>query len=664
MVIYCDRLTIGSCIQIVRLCWRDMLSSGREKNIKILDPIPNRSWSLMLRKIMQLLGFQIEDTSFFAGHLRLPDGQVVFLAARTLSVDLATQAAEHILADSKHLKQVNQEWGRNTILMHIARTLELPALQVALRFKVTEALVCGERDSNVFLIVQRLSTFNSDMLRQISPNLNVHFYYSWLYQYSGVKCFAFHPYDFLKHKRFSVIFFLLFSKLIAMSWLLKGFFEKNTNGQKYFDISESNLPSLLMLQEDNISLNRSYRTQPHWLFVEDGKPPFMTLLLQTNSKDNIDIESLKQQNVILISKKDQYLFARRFRSSHPVQRRLRKYMRKCVLLSVLGSSVEVGVAYVIVKLLYTSNILASICQCGNVRAFMTCENYVKEVDATQIIAPHLGITTISFQYANVGRIGPLMKTTADIMLTFSSLYHQLWTYNNIAPKRFVNIGYIYDTSFKYVRGRSRSHRCQLKESGADFIICYFDENPQDRKYDLINKQDYCSELLALLNLVLDDPSTGLVIKTQFQWNLPQHLDKIAGVYSAAKATGRYLELNYGIHRNIIFPAEAALAADIAIGHAVGSTASLEAALAGARSIILNPYGIKGENDIMYAQADIVFPSMKSALEAIRCFRSDSPDHKKLGDWSAIIDQFDTFRDGNAGHRMQNLLEQIVLHNYK
>jgi hypothetical protein len=287
---------------------------------------------------------------------------------------------------------------------------------------------------------------------------------------------------------------------------------------------------------------------------------------------------------------------------------------------------------------------------------------MSQTDAIQLIAPTLDITTLSYQYSNMGKVGPLMMTTADVMLTFAPLYHQRWTQDNIRPCEFVDMGYVYDTSFEYVRGRARDHRRRLTDAGAQFIICYFDESVQTDKYGLTSQDDHCAEILILLRLVLDDPSIGLVIKTQFLRNSPQNFDKIAGSLEAANATGRYIELAYGTNRNIIFPAEAALSADIAIDHAVGATAALEAALVGVRCILLNPYGMRGDNDILYKQADIVYPSLASALEAIHSFRKGTPGHEKLGDWVPIIDKFDPFRDGRAGHRLRHLLEQVVLRN--
>jgi hypothetical protein len=117
-------------------------------------------------------------------------------------------------------------------------------------------------------------------------------------------------------------------------------------------------------------------------------------------------------------------------------------------------------------------------------------------------------------------------------------------------------------------------------------------------------------------------------------------------------------LHHGATRNIVFPAEAALSADITIGHTMGATASLEAALAGSRSILLNPYGFKSDNDLLYAQADIVYETMFDALKAVEGFRNGERKYAGLGDWTPIISSLDPFRDNRSSDRLKDLLIQV------
>ena len=78
------------------------------------------------------------------------------------------------------------------------------------------------------------------------------------------------------------------------------------------------------------------------------------------------------------------------------------------------------------------------------------------------------------------------------------------------------------------------------------------------------------------------------------------------------------------------------------------TARLEAALAGCRSLLLNPYGYSGANNVTYARADIVHASMDEALESVARFRKGDPRAARLGDWSDILPSLVAFRDGQIG----------------
>lgn len=652
MTIYCDSLNCGSCIQIIQLCWWSLFFSGEKVNIEVLDPMPKHGWAVLLQVVMKSLGFRVEEAKFFTGHLKTPDGQVVYTAALSAVTDLVSRSTERILARSKLLAKLNREWGRNIIFTHIARSLDMPAQQIAMRILVVEALKNKKGENKVILVVRRHFSFDTDLLRALSHDLKMYFYRTW--QFKSLKRF-----------RASVLFLVLYEKLREIKWLLEAMIGKGSNVEKSLNTGEDALPSLLVLQEDDLSLDRSYRTQPHWLFAEDRKLPFKTLVFQTNSLERlpVDYEALKEQGIIPVSRKQQYLLSRKLWFSHHIQKRLYVDFLKCILASVFGSSVEIGAVFEVARLLYIANGLTTFCERNRVKAFMTCENYLLQADAISLIAPDLNITTLSYQYANAGRkiCRMSMLTNADMMITFAPLYHKRYRHKSIRPKEFVDVGYVYDTSFKYLRERACVHRSLLEKAGAQFVICYFDENVQDSKYGLVSVEDHCAEIKALLKLVNSDPTIGLVIKAQFQWNTPQQFDEIANLREEALATGRYLELIYGKHRNIVFPAEAALVSDIILGHAIGATAPLEAALVGVRSILLNPYGVRSDNDTLYKQADIVYPSMGTALEAISGFREGSLEHKDLGDWTSIINQFDSFRDGCSGYRLRSLLEKVVMH---
>jgi hypothetical protein len=407
-------------------------------------------------------------------------------------------------------------------------------------------------------------------------------------------------------------------------------------------------------------MDRSYRYQPHWLFVDDGKPDYQTIIIRTGDHVRVTDEArLREHGIVAVMPAD---MARLSHSpqSDGVDKRLKVSMNQCALRSLQGFSSPSWILLSLCNLFERARGISRFCRRYHVKAFMTCENYMVWADAMQVIAPALDIKTLSYQYSNLRQVGPLMLTTADLMLTFSPLYEQRWSRKGIRPRGFASIGYVFDAVPPLVRKRSSEARNKLREAGASFVISYFDETIQYDKYGVISQREYQEEFRLLLDLLQRDNSVGLVVKAQFQRNSPSNHEAMALAIESARKTRRYLELSAGVHRNIVYPVEAALCSDMTIGNTVGASASLEAALAGVRSILINPYGIRGANDALYAKANIVYPSMGHALEAIERYRAGVPGYVDLGDWSPILDAFDPFRDGKSRCRMQKILQDAVL----
>ena len=225
--------------------------------------------------------------------------------------------------------------------------------------------------------------------------------------------------------------------------------------------------------------------------------------------------------------------------------------------------------------------------------------------------------------------------------------------------KFHVTGYLFNGIDKYVQHKSRIHRETLERAGAKFIVCYFDENVQHDRWGLVSKNDHLGELHALAEMVVSDPTFAVVVKSQFMFNSPSQLYPNDILIKQAKETGRYLELKEGIHRNNIYPTEAALVADLCIGHKFGATAALEAAIAGVRTILLDRYGTKTLWDSIYSQADIEYESMGSLIEAINRYRTGDINSQALGDWSPIIHHFDPYCDGRAIERLHNIVTHSI-----
>jgi hypothetical protein len=246
------------------------------------------------------------------------------------------------------------------------------------------------------------------------------------------------------------------------------------------------------------------------------------------------------------------------------------------------------------------------------------------------------------------------------MLVFSKQFNKVFSDLYFAPGLMVENGYIYDGLPDIIKERALKSRNTLLSKGVEFIICYFDESVQHDKWGLINKDDHLGELHSLAEAVLNDPTIGIVIKSQFFINSPSKLYPVDELISSAMSTGRFIELQIGSWRNDIFPAEAALISDIVIGHKFGATASLEAATVGVRSVMLDSYGTKTLWDQFYDHELITFPTMELLMAAINKFRLKNNGYQKLGDWSDFLDHLTRRDDKNSVKRLRNIVKKECL----
>ena len=107
------------------------------------------------------------------------------------------------------------------------------------------------------------------------------------------------------------------------------------------------------------------------------------------------------------------------------------------------------------------------------------------------------------------------------------------------------------------------------------------------------------------------------------------------ILNEAIQTKRFIEIKKGkgFNRNLYTPSNLSQIADYAIGNLVGATASLEFALNNKKSVLINPYGYKSENEIFFNKSNIVFKTLGEAIKKI--ISAD----QTVGDWSKVINHF-------------------------
>ncbi len=481
--IYLDEVTPHATYSLLR--------AGNVTNVTVLEAITSRQEAL--RWLLGKRGIEVAEASFFAGHLRTPEGEAVYLAARRLSAKFAQVAAGEIVNSDRLLHGLNEFYKRNTIRLFVAKRLR-PHLEYAIkRLLVVQAL--SKTGRSVFWLKEPV-LIDGALLREVAPDIDLQFYRN-----AGFGSIA-----------------------LIKAWLLNVLrdVKLTTRGlgqhAKYLDSTVPLKPSLLTLQEDCVRADRGLRGQPHWL--DPGDPPTMfdtyVVKLEGSSFSVADDASeLAQSGVRIIPTGAFRLSARTMRRNKTILR-VRRDRRAAIWGAVRASGRSKR--YFLLQasfLLRQAELMGALALQLNARVFLIRETYYSLADALLLVAPDLNITTIAYQYSNMGFVSTGMMSTADKYLIFSQMYQALFQTDDISPVAFLSTGYLYDGVASIVREKAAQHREMLMRFGARFIVCYLDESVQDDRWGLVSIEDHLGELHALARAVLADPELGLVVKSQF-----------------------------------------------------------------------------------------------------------------------------------------------------
>jgi len=276
----------------------------------------------------------------------------------------------------------------------------------------------------------------------------------------------------------------------------------------------------------------------------------------------------------------------------------------------------------------------------------------------QVLAmDHLGGVTMAYQYSSSNSFYPtkLISAGENIQFVFSSIFVDLYKAIKAPVDYVVKTGFIYDGAIRELSRLNRvvEMRGKLQGNGAKFIICFFDENTVNRWDILCSDDDSVRDYEYLLKWLLDDPTLGIVFKPKISANLFERIYSISKLIDHARQTGRCEFFTSEMLYGNIFPAEAALSADICIGKLVGTSAALEARLAGTPTILVDTEGLKSHPFYQWGKGRVLFENWVSLRQAVEQYRANAESESQLGDWNPELAELDPFQDGQAGLRMGN-----------
>ena len=585
-------------------------------------------FNYLIIQILNFLGLSIVESKFVAGHLNYKN-ENVFLKAREIAGKLSIDCSIEIVNSSETLLNLKKNFNKGTIELFISRNLQLHVEKWIMNILVIQS-INKLPNPDFKILLRRPYLFDKKRITSYFLDLDIHFYSN----------------DFFRN--FKIYFLFITSKLSSIKFLYHAF--KKNSRQK----SKEQKKSVLFIQSDTLSLNRKKRSQPHWVDKSciNDYSTYIFSFGYSNSPEINDEKKLNQNNCFII---DPTLFREsiKYNKKNDVLKLIFKTIIKTTFKFFTSNGFqEKHHLLQINKLFISSYFVSSIAIYLKTKVFLITEPQSIFSDALVLVSDKLSIKTIALQYSNMDIISPLMMSNANVYCIFSELYKRVFSYKNIKPDKYLVTGYIYNGLKDYLLEDSIKIKNYFKNLNVDFIVSYFDENiciPQ--KLALYNKSDHENDIERLASAVIEDNKLGIIIKTQFNYNSPIVLYPNNLIIQQALKTGRFMDISAGKFRNDIYPAQVALASDLCIGHSYGATASLEAAVYGVKSVLINHHNSTSKWDYLYNQNNIVFDSMKSL---IRIFINKS-ERNGIGDWSHIIHEFDYTQDFSAKEKLNNLI---------
>lgn len=268
--------------------------------------------------------------------------------------------------------------------------------------------------------------------------------------------------------------------------------------------------------------------------------------------------------------------------------------------------------------------------------------------------------SVSYQYTvGSGDAKFRYAPSAHVVFGFSTDFERALRLTASPTEHVVVIGFPFDRAISAVRARAAQRRAELKKAGADFIICYFDENSSNHRNGTVSHGDLAEDYTYLLTRLLADDSLGLVLKPKKPLTLSQRIAGVRDLMERAHATGRCLVLDGGGYTTDVLPTEAAQVADIAVGKIVGRTATLESYLSGVPTLLLDKESWHSSPFYPWGRNTVVFENWDDLFAAVMRYRDNPASAPGFGDWSPLIERLDAFRDGKAGMRMGQYLRSLM-----
>ena len=604
------------------------LKKNSIKEIVYLDPA--NKIQRFLFSLLGVFGIKTRELPFHLGDEEKSCKNNLYLKSVLLADQLSLDLSKKNL-ENTNLDEINREHGRNTVQLRLAKCYMTELMPFCLRvvFLQEYSKASQQRYIEKPYFLSREYVKNCDQLKGIN------FYSKSLAGVTGL--------------------LRTFTQYIKV--ILRHFYVCLRSCMGTIDIPVTKSKNIVLsLKEDSISSNQNFRNQQFWIHDAAADYTYYVLDGSWEFRKFFSITTYDKTHSLPLSAVG--LALRKYRKD-PRLVSVSRSQFKIPLRGMLDLNVASMFAFLNVKILFLKSVeIGALALLLNANRYVFKETHGAESDAMQLVSGAIGVNTYAIQYSNLAIKNSWMSSTADKFLIFSEMYKHTFSDENFSPLEFVITGYPYREVIKHVKQSAEKIRNSLHSLGATMIIGYFDETIVPGKFSITNREHHHYEISKLAEFVISNKKIAVIIKTQFIKNNISSLYSLDQKIQAALNTGRLIDLCHGSDiRNDAYPTEVALASDICVGNMVGGTASLEVALSGSRSVIIDPYNHEASWKHVLSGQNIVFPDLDHFMKAIQDIDKTNINSTSLGDWSSIINEFDPHYNEFSFERIQREILQ-------
>lgn len=288
------------------------------------------------------------------------------------------------------------------------------------------------------------------------------------------------------------------------------------------------------------------------------------------------------------------------------------------------------------------------------RIHVSTTDHFPESEALHAAMEDAGGVSISIQRSIEREPRRFRQTVVDVHFGFSQEGALTEELSGSFVRQFLVSGYLFDDVFPEAREAAKQLASGLRSRGAEFILCFLDENKGVVPKSVGGGRQMRADYLFLCDRLSEDETLGLILKPKRPETLPERLGPAWPRLKGFIDSGRCLFLGGKPPDERYLPCVGAAAADMAVNLLDGATAGLESYLAGTRTLLLG----RGQDRGIFKElpeGSVVFDSWTDLWQALSRFRSH-PGHPTIGNWEPIIDRLVLLRDGRTSER---ILEYIL-----